>query len=654
MIIPPTPANESERLRELQSLDLLDTEAELAFDDIVKLASHITGCPVSLISLIDKDRQWFKAKVGTEVSETPRDYAFCGHTILDDKILEIENALEDIRFNDNPLVTENPNIRFYAGQPLITSNGFRIGTLCTIDLVPRKLNDVQKEMLTSLARQASYLIEKRIHDKKQNELNKKLKITQNNIEKLFAQTEVIVAFMKGPEHRFEYVNPAHVKLLGKDATGKTIHEAQPETIEEGVLDLLNDVYLRGKTISLKNTPFRIGNSIKYFDFIYTPSYDLDGKIDGVMAVCNDITVEKDLQARLKMAIETSKVGFYEWNIVNDQIIFSDQMQSDWGIKADTKLENIVKAMHPDDQEKTYKLIKEAIDNKTKYQTEYRVIRPDGTIVWIDARGSVSYDENGQPVNFMGTSVDITEQVETRNAITKSLDNLKEERDLREGFVAALTHDLRTPLTSAKMSAQQLSAKVDKSLSSNIARIVNSMNRADNMIRDLLDVSKIKVGEKLSLGIDQTNLNTLVKNTLDELTTLHGNRFNIVSSKEVIGFWDQDILRRILENLANNAAKYGASDSPVTVAIAQEQNSVHLSVHNYGNPILEEDPMTLFEVYKRSVNIGSQKGWGIGLTLVKGFTETLGGSVKVSSSEADGTLFSITLPEDSRHFINKRS
>lgn len=660
MIKPPILSNEEARLQELKSLDLLDTQSEQAFDEIVKLASYITGCPISLISLIDSDRQWFKAKVGLAASQTHRDISFCGHTIESDNIFIIENALEDDRFKDNPLVTLDPSIRFYAGQPLITKNGFRIGTLCAIDRIPKKLTDEQKDLLASLGRQASYLIEKRIYDKKQNALKNQieslytnLKITQKNIELLFKKTQVIVAFMKGPEHRFEYVNPAHIKLLnGVDATGKTVSEMQPETVEDGALKLLDEVYHQGKTISLTDTPFKVGNAIRYFNFIYTPSYGEDNEIDGVMAIVNDITPEKDLQQKLSMAIDISKVGFYEWDIVKDVVIYSEQMQSDWGITKETPIIKALELIHPDDRDKTIALINESIANKTNYQTEYRVVRADGRTIWVDARGKINYNEDNQALKFIGTSVDITNQVEIRNEISRSLETLKEERDLRESFVAALTHDMRTPLTSARMSAQLLKSKTDESVHHIIGRIIGSMDRADDMIRDLLDASKIKVGEKLSFDIEELNLNSLAQNTIDDLSSIYGNRFNFMASKNITGHWDQDALRRILENLTNNALKYGSSDSPITIAINHNQDRlVEISVHNMGNPIQEEDPMSLFAPYKRSMNTNAQKGWGIGLTLVRGFTESMGGMVKVSSSQQDGTLFSIILPEDSRKFIN---
>ena len=148
----PLPQNEDERLAELLSYDVLDTEAEQLFDDLTVLASQICETPIALISLIDPNRQWFKSRVGLDAEETSRDIAFCSHAILQDDVFEIPNATLDPRFHDNPLVTGAPDIRFYAGAPLITPSGHAIGTLCAIDSKPRKLTETQKASLQTLSK----------------------------------------------------------------------------------------------------------------------------------------------------------------------------------------------------------------------------------------------------------------------------------------------------------------------------------------------------------------------------------------------------------------------------------------------------------------------------------------------------------------------
>ena len=157
----PLPTNEAQRLSLLRSYDVLDTEPELPYNDLVLVASQICETPIALVSLVDEDRQWFKARRGLDASETSRDLAFCAHAILDDALFEIPDAREDPRFSGNPLVTADPRIRFYAGAPLVVGEDLRVGTLCVIDRQPRQLDDTQREALRALARQTVAQLELR-------------------------------------------------------------------------------------------------------------------------------------------------------------------------------------------------------------------------------------------------------------------------------------------------------------------------------------------------------------------------------------------------------------------------------------------------------------------------------------------------------------
>lgn len=158
----PLPKNEALRISTLHRYDILDTLAEQAYDDIVLLASHICETPIALISLVDSDRQWFKARLGIEATETPRDLSFCAHAILHpEQPLIVPDALEDSRFSDNLLVTEAPNIRFYAGAPLLSPTGEALGSVCVIDRKPRELNERQIRALQALSRQVTALLEMR-------------------------------------------------------------------------------------------------------------------------------------------------------------------------------------------------------------------------------------------------------------------------------------------------------------------------------------------------------------------------------------------------------------------------------------------------------------------------------------------------------------
>jgi GAF domain-containing protein len=156
------PPNEADRLAELESFRILDTPAEQVFDDITFLASEIYQTPIALMSLVDRDRQWFKSSLGLNVPETHRDLAFCAHAIWDPTaVMVVEDAAYDPRFSNNPLVVADPSIRFYAGAPLQTSSGNALGTLCVIDRVPRRLTDGEEQALQALARLVTNELEMR-------------------------------------------------------------------------------------------------------------------------------------------------------------------------------------------------------------------------------------------------------------------------------------------------------------------------------------------------------------------------------------------------------------------------------------------------------------------------------------------------------------
>ena len=175
MIAPVIPENEEQRLSELYKYELLDTVYEREFEEVVQLASKLCNVPISLITLVDLNRQWFKARVGLDVSETERSVSFCGHAIHSEHLFEVEDAVLDIRFFDNPLVTGDPQIRYYGGMPLVTESGHKIGTLCVIDRIPRQLDKEQSFALNVLSKQVIKMFELRVRNK---ELKKVMDVQQ--------------------------------------------------------------------------------------------------------------------------------------------------------------------------------------------------------------------------------------------------------------------------------------------------------------------------------------------------------------------------------------------------------------------------------------------------------------------------------------------
>ena len=170
----PLPANETARLEALQRLEILDTDTEFLYDDVTELASQICDTPICLVSLVDSDRQWFKSRHGLDAAQTPRDFAFCAHAILGDELFEVEDSRKDARFHDNPLVTDTPNVVFYAGFPLDLGDGLKVGTLCVIDQKPKRLTDKQRSAMRCLSNQVvAHLRLRRANAELQRALNAK-------------------------------------------------------------------------------------------------------------------------------------------------------------------------------------------------------------------------------------------------------------------------------------------------------------------------------------------------------------------------------------------------------------------------------------------------------------------------------------------------
>ncbi|QRK05090.1 PAS domain S-box protein [Archangium violaceum] len=319
---------------------------------------------------------------------------------------------------------------------------------------------------------------------------------------------------------------------------------------------------------------------------------------------------------------------------------------------------------PEELEKDRAAAREMLESPEGVCTPYekRYVLADGRVVWI-LLGVAFLDESRfKNVAFV---LDITQGKAAEEQLARSLSSeqlaredaetaltqLRMERELREQFVSALSHDLRTPLTAAKMSAQLIPRQpnLPDKVYSLAARVKLNIDRADQMITDLLDASRIRAGQGLPIVTSPCDLRQVVADTLEDLTTVHGERFSLQGEEGLQGSWDADALRRLTENLCNNAIKYGDPTGRVTVTLSEDGDQVEMSVHNWGRPIPPEEREGLFQHFARtrSAESSGKKGWGIGLTLVRGVAEAHGGCVRVESTQEHGTTFRVRLPKGSR-------
>ncbi|MGE3262404.1 MAG: PAS domain-containing protein [Bacteriovoracia bacterium] len=372
--------------------------------------------------------------------------------------------------------------------------------------------------------------------------------------------------------------------------------------------------------------------------------------------------EKNLlesEERHDLALKAGKIGIWEMDLKSPRIKWSSRQFEIFDVDSSIDpltYDTFQKCVHPEDKPRMALELDRAVREKRDFLLEYRVIWRDGTIHWVKASGRPYYDTDGNPDRMMGTNIDITTMKAEQDQRHELIDSLTREQEIRERFVNALTHDLRTPLTAAKMSGQLVARMASRpdDVVRLAARVVDNLNRADEMISDLLDSSRIRAGLPLALDIKECEARAVVVATLEELTIIHGNRFVVESGSEVRGYWDCKGVRRILENLCSNAVKYGDAHAPIYVACRREAAELVLSVKNTGAPLGTEEKMTLFNLFERTESARSlgRKGWGIGLTVVKGIAESHGGSAEVQS-DAGSTIFTVRLPLDARNFLSAR-
>ncbi|MEG4493471.1 HAMP domain-containing sensor histidine kinase [Microcoleus sp. D3_18_C4] len=220
------------------------------------------------------------------------------------------------------------------------------------------------------------------------------------------------------------------------------------------------------------------------------------------------------------------------------------------------------------------------------------------------------------------------------------------RDIQELFMVTLTHDLRNPINVVKMGTQLTLRRLERGDTHTdvAARMLNAINRLDSMIQNLLDASRLRAGQSLKMELEECNFERLVQEVVEDLSFAYGERFVIVSESEIRAYCSRKEIRRVIENLAINAVKYGAPSTPITLTIQQTETQISLTIHNEGNPIALDAQSILFQQFRRTISAEEQTGWGLGLFLAKNITEAHQGTLAVESAEGKGTSFIINLPK----------
>lgn len=304
----PIPADESVRQARLDGLGVLDTLPQPVFDHITKLASQICNTPVALITLVDRERQWFKSRLGLAAAQTGREISFCGHAIFDpEKIFVVEDALQDVRFADNPLVQGDPKIRFYAGAPIVTNDGYALGTVCVMDQRARQLEPAQLVALSSLAHLVANLLE---HERLQHEEAKR------NSDKERQRSQMTHALLQvGRQLKsfvdlhcvYQFVNPAYQdywQCRPEDVVGRHVADLVGEAVFQEKIKPGIDRALAGEAVHYETDFAFPGMGTRRVEVSYLPARGDAGAIFGVVVWVNDIDQRKQREDDLNQALNS--------------------------------------------------------------------------------------------------------------------------------------------------------------------------------------------------------------------------------------------------------------------------------------------------------------------------------------------------------------
>ena len=469
------PINESARLEALKRYQLLDTEPQQTFNDLPLLASQICSTPVSLITLIDEHRQWFKSRIGFPLAETSRDISFCAHAILQNDIFTVPDTLKDDRFSTNPLVTADPKIRFYAGAPLLTSDGCALGTLCVIDQVPRSLDKNQKEALWALARQVMVQIELRIAVL---ELSKTLDpirlvygsenpvvhlrglaadllaVNRNLRSEVDIKTKVQEALRESEEQlriivesatdTIITINQSSIILFANHAAEKTFGYATSELIGQELTMLMPD-YLRLAHRSGIKRYTETGKRHLAWDAIQLPGLHKNGNEISMeisfgefvrndnryfSGIIRDVTQRKKAESmahltseRLSLALDASNVSLWDCDLATGKVYLSDGwsvMMGDAPKETYTTVQELTEITHPDDRQKAWAVIRDTLKGIVpNYREVHRVRKLDGEWIWVESTGKVvERGSDGRARRMIGTNVNVTERKRTLDELRK--------------------------------------------------------------------------------------------------------------------------------------------------------------------------------------------------------------------------------------------
>lgn len=654
---PQSPQHERERLRTLDEYDVLDAPPAEAFDRITRLATRLFDVPIAMVNFIDQNEQWCIAAQGLTPQSTPRNLSFCTHTIRSEEVMIVPDATQDSRFADNPFVTGEPGIRFYAGAPLIAANGHRLGTVCLIDRVPH--NDFDASDREALNDIAGVVMD---------ELNlRRFAVDLNASKEAFRASSVHTRrilesitdafFALDNDWTFSYVNARaedmldanREALIGKniwdvfpDAIGSTFQEEYERAVREKETVQFMEYYPPLDIwFEVRAYPFRGGLSVYFRD------------VSERVEARRDLRREQDL---VDAIVGTSVAAIVTVDAETETLAFvNPRAEEILGISEDAvgKHQSVVGNLtaldgSPIDQEAWpfHDIVQTGAHVRN---LRLGLERADGETRVISVNGAPLTgpdDETVQQVVF--SIIDITEQIRRERELEEAKEEAERASRLKSSFLANMSHDVRTPLSSIMSLTELLSMEAPDHLQERISLIERSSVRLLDTIDSVLDLSKIESGstepDLSDVDVADELLGTIeifrpqaAKKGVD----LHAD----IPDETVQATLDPSYLHRISDNLIGNAMKFTPEGGEVTVQLTSDDEHVHIHVSDTGIGIEEPFLDDLFEAFTRGANGTNEQGSGLGLAITKRLTELLNGSIDVESTVGEGTTFTVTLPRE---------
>jgi signal transduction histidine kinase/CheY-like chemotaxis protein len=656
------PDNETSRLAALQQLGVLDSGPEQEFDALIQVASLVCGVPISLISLIDSDRQWFKANIGLPgVSETPRDLAFCAHAILGDQLFEVPDATRDPRFFDNPLVTSAPDIRFYAGQPIVLKDGNRIGTLCVIDRVERQLSGQQREIMSALAVAAAKAFEGRQALLAQLKTESELLKSKALLERTGAlagvggwEIDLVAGTIDWADEtcRIHGEAPGYMPTL-EEALNFFAPDAQPM-----VRAALQASQGYGQSWDLELPLMRRDGECIWVRALATVEFDGE-RPARLMGAFQDITVlhrERlallESQERMRLATEVGGIGIWSMDVRAGTASWDAQSYRLLGLDPSdpTPIMDLWRRhVHPDDQAKVSQALHLSITTGQHYACDCRVIRPDQSIRYLMSYGRVSFGASGKAVSIVGTNMDVTQARHYAESLKEARDKAEQASQSRGQFLANMSHEIRTPMNAILgMLSLLQNTHLNARQSDYATKAGGAAKSLLGLLNDILDFSKVDAG-KMTLECEPFQLEKLLRELSVVLSANVDSKnleilFDVDPALPEVVAGDAMRLQQVLINLGGNAVKFTSQGQVVIglrcASLTEDAVTIEFEVKDTGIGIAPESLAGLFNDFSQAEASTTRRfgGTGLGLAICRRLVKLMGGEIRITSTPGVGSSF----------------